>query len=817
MTAILESRGCIDLFKAHINGNKIQTCQEHSINTARYAKNYAGEVGIKNTAYLCGLLHDVGKCTEEFNNYIEAAVRGEDVNKGSVIHTFAGVVMVLSEYHSHYNPDAENSPYKNLTAELIAGAIGSHHGQFDIYNADGKSGFEHRFEKQPEYDRKAIQNYYKECVSKDKIDDLFRESEKEIENFYGRLFELLEKTEDEDKCEEMLFYLGCLERMLLSLLIEGDRRDTAEFMSDGKMDFPDLNENIQEIWKDTFNHLMWELNKFPQETEMQCARRELSDYCEAFAEKPCSIYRLNLPTGAGKTLSSLRYGLAHARKFNKKHIIFAVPLLSILDQNADVIREAVGNDEVILEHHSNVIQEGLSEKEILRREILIDTWDSPIIITTLVQLLNTMFDGKTSSIRRFHSLIDSVVIIDEVQSVPTKILSLFNLTLNFLSKVCNTTFLLCSATQPLLEKNNHKLLVDKSEVIPTDKLEKYKKIFKRTNVQYIGEMNQDEIIQKVKEYFQNYNSVLVVCNTKREAYELFSKAKSVTDNSIHLSTAMCMAHRKEVIEKMSQKLKDKEPLICISTQLIEAGVDVSFGSVIRLAAGIDNVAQAAGRGNRNGESESLSPVGIAFLKGENLSRLKEIKLAQDVTGELVTEYLKRPEIFENDLISDTAVNYYYERLIKKIEKVRHWTDYSVEDSNLLDYLSCNAYNTQNISDRDKDITMRQAFKTAGEKFEVFDNTQTTVIVSYGKGKEIINEILSDRFKIDISWAKQILKESKEYTVSLYEYQIKKLNECGALFTDNDKTVLILNPDYYDSQVGVMTEKGDDSEWSTLIL
>ncbi len=806
------------MYKAHINGNKIQTCKEHCVNTAKYAKNYAKGIGVENIAYLCGLLHDAGKCTDEFNCYIEAASRGEDVSRGSVIHTFAGVGMILSKYHSCYNKDASGDPYDNLTAELIAIAIGSHHGQFDVFDADGKSGFEHRFKKQPEYDRRAVQNYYKECATSAEIDALFHKSVKEIKGLYFRLFELSNLTNNENKKSELLFYLGLLERVILSLLIDADRRDTAEFMSDDKMHFSNINEKEQvTVWEDAFRHLMQKLNRFPQETELERARRELSDCCEIFAEKPCGIYRLNLPTGAGKTLSSLRYALAHAKKFNKKHIVFAIPLLSILDQNADVIREAIGNDAIILEHHSNVILDGLSEKEVLKREVLIDTWDSPIIITTLVQLLNTMFDGKTSSIRRFHSLANSVVVIDEVQSVPTKMLSLFNLTLNYLSKVCNTTFLLCSATQPLLEENKHKLLVDKSNAVPSSELEKCKGIFKRTNVQYIGELDQDEIVRQMEEYFQNYNSVLVVCNTKKEASSLFYKAKSITSNCIHLSTAMCMAHRKKIIETMSRKLKNGEPLICISTQLIEAGVDVSFGAVIRLAAGIDNIAQAAGRGNRNGESKNLAPVGIVFLKGENLSRLKEIKLAQDITGELIAEYKKAPEAFENDLISNLSVNYYYERLTQKIEKVGHWTDYSVGDSDLFDYLSCNTFNTQNMSTRYSDITMRQAFKTAGEKFEVFDNAQASVIVPYEEGREIINEVLSDRFAIDISWAKQILKSAKEYVVSLYDYQVKRLNELGAIYLDCSKTVLILNPDYYSSQVGAIIEKGDEDEWNTLIL
>ena len=818
------------MYKAHINGNKIQTCKEHCINTATYAQRCVKGLGVENTAYLCGLIHDAGKCTEEFNNYIENASKGEPVKKGSVIHTFAGVEMILSRYHSAYNHNAETDAFNNLAAELIAIASGSHHGQFDVFNKE-ESGFEHRFEKQPDYDKKAIRNYYKECATESEIDHLFCKSAEEIQAICLRLNKLLAKTDDIEKNQEFLFYLGLLERVILSSVIEGDRRDTAEFMSDNKMCFPDIVGDKQKIiWENAFDHLMNKIDAFPQETEMQYARRELSDYCEAFAENPCGVYRLNLPTGAGKTLSSLRYALAHAKKFNKKRIIFAIPLLSILDQNAKVIKEAVGDDSIILEHHSNVVQEipddETPSKEVLKRNMLIDTWESPIIITTLVQLLNTMFDGKTTSIRRFHSLIDSVVIIDEVQSVPVKMLSLFNLTLNFLSRICNTTFILCSATQPLLEQNTHKLLISKKEVVSDNQLEKYKKTFKRTNVQYIGELNEDETIQQVKEYFQKYKSVLLICNTKDEAKNFFYKANSITDNCFHLSTSMCMAHRKEVIKIMTEKLKNKESLICISTQVIEAGVDISFGSVIRLAAGIDNIAQAAGRANRNGELENLAPVGIVFLKGENLSYLKEISRAKNITGELISEYKKDPESFENDLISTSSISYYYEKFFQDIKKNNGLTDYSVKNlircdgrsmgrGSLLDLLACNSVCTS--ENPGINTTMRQAFKLAGENFKVFDEGQIFLIVPYGNGEEIIGNILSDRFTFDIPWAKKILKEAKEYTVSLYANDIEKFDDKRAVYFDRNETVRILNPDYYDDKLGVIKTKGDKDEWNTQIL
>ena len=804
------------MYKAHINGDKVQSCKEHCENTAKIAAKCLENVGLSDIAYLAGMLHDAGKCTDEFNKYIEAASKGEKVNKGSVIHTFTGLIIILSKFHDYYNSNENRCFYCNLTAELIAIAIGSHHGLFDIYGQESESGFEHRFKKQPDYDKNAADNFYNECLSLGEIRKLFKKAVEETEKIYFEIAEILKESENQE--EEVLFYLNVLERLLLSALIEGDRSDTANFMTSGEYKSIEFKENV---WDKPIDNLLKKIDTFPQVTEIQQARREMSDMCAEFASEPAGIYRLNLPTGAGKTLSSLRYALMHAKKYNKKRIIFAIPLLSILDQNAGVIREAVGDDSIILEHHSNVVTEDESSEENLKREILTDSWDAPIIITTLVQLLNTFFDGKTSSIRRFQSLINSVVIIDEVQSVPTKMLSLFNLTLNFLSKICNTTFLLCSATQPLFELNSHKLLVDSKEIIPADKAKKYKEIFKRTDVKYIGELDTEEIVNKAEEYYQKYKSVLIVCNTKKEAYDLFVRTKSFTDNSIHLSTAMCMSHRKKVIKTMTQKLKDKEPFVCVSTQLIEAGVDVSFGAVIRLAAGIDNIAQAAGRGNRNGEQKDLSPVGVTYLKGEDLSRLKEIKLSKDVTGELISEYKKDPNQFENDLISDESIKFYYKTLFRKINGNKNSTDYCVQNGTLMDFLSQNKkYTPEDANHTPEDanqFTMRQAFKTAGEQFEVFDNLQKSIIVPYGDGSEIINDILSDRFKNDLWFAKKKLKEAKEYIVNLYDYQVDKLNESHAIYSDDNKTVLILNPEFYDENLGVITEKGEESEWSTQIL
>ena len=246
--------------KAHINNERIQTCKEHSLNTAKYSGQILESVNLKNTGFLCGLLHDVGKCTDEFNAYIESACKGEDIIKGSVIHSFAGLNLIMSKYHKD-----NDDPIDKLTAELISIAIGSHHGLFDIYNTDSESGFEHRFNKQPKYDKNAIENFYKECVSEEEIDKLFKESKEEINSLYLKVINGL--SDDEG---EVLFYLNILERLILSSLIEGDRKDTAEFMLNKSIDSL---ETTGDTWEKAYTNLINFLNSFPQKTEIQVARK----------------------------------------------------------------------------------------------------------------------------------------------------------------------------------------------------------------------------------------------------------------------------------------------------------------------------------------------------------------------------------------------------------------------------------------------------------------------------------------------------------------------------------------------------------------
>ena len=801
------------IYIAHIHDEKIQSCKEHSVNTAKYAKADLECIDLGNLGYLAGILHDMGKFTDEFSDYIQRSANGEKVARGSVIHTFAGARTILSKFHSNYGNE-QLTGWENLTAELIATAIGSHHGLFDEYDENYESGLDYRVKRQPEYDNRAKEAFFNDCCTEEDINALFVQACEEVSNVVLKLSEV---CRDSDSYQKLSFYLGVLQRLLNSAVMDGDRRDTAEFMGD--ISFSDsIRDGNSELWMKLLSKIIGELDSFSQDTEIQIARRQMSNYCAKFAREHSSdIYRMNLPTGGGKTLCGLRYGVEHANAYGKKRLFFVVPLLSILDQNAGVIRNTVGNDDIILEHHSNIIMDEMSDDESIRHQLLMETWDSPIVITTLVQFLNTLFAGQTSSVRRFESLVNSIIIIDEVQSVPENMISLFNLTINFLKVVCNATVILSSATQPIFEKNKYALLISDKDMIPSDEFAAIEKLFRRTMLEYDGNLDWDELSELAITCYREYKSTLVICNTKSEARKLYALLTEQVDDVIHLSTSMCMNHRKRVIGDMQTRLNNGMEFICISTQLIEAGVDVSFGSVIRIAAGMDSIVQAAGRCNRNGEKEGLAPVHLVFLKGENLKFLKTIKEGQDVTGELISEYNKNPLEYDSDLMSSKAIKFYYKRYFNKLNNIERSTEYVIRDDTLFNLLACNR-NRVKDSVKDRIYTMRQAFKTAGEEFSVFDSIQKTVIIPYDeKSKELVVELLSSESLHDINYCRKILRLLKEYTIQLFDYEYSELVKAGGIHLNQDVGVALLDECFYNDSMGVVLNKDSTDKIDEVLI
>lgn len=782
------------IYIAHINtAGDVQSVQAHCLQTAELAQASLAPVGLGRVAYVAGLLHDCGKMHPDFSHYIRAANAGKPVRRGSVIHSFAGVSYVLGTLHT------AGDLMRMLASEVIAYAIGAHHGLFDVNDSDSVNGFVHRLQTQPEYDRTAIENFFRDVVPEQTVKACFDEAVKEIHTQFTKLQPMCK-----DECS-MHFYFGMICRLVTSAVMDADRRDTAAFMG---ASIPEPPQTSKDFWNGVLEQMQAKLDAFAQTTPVQKARRELSDICRQFAAQPEGVYRLNIPTGGGKTLSGLRYALAHAAHFGKKRIVYTAPLISILEQNAAVIRNAA-NAAIVLEHHSDVMEAQDGEDALLDRSFLEETWDAPIVATTLVQFLNTLFSGKSTCVRRLRSLCGSVILMDEVQSVPTKMLNLFNLAINYLSAVCGCTVLLCSATQPALETLPYELRLSGS-VISDALYRHYYDVFKRNAILDAGSRRREEIPAFLEEVVQAHDSVLVICNTKQDAVLLYRAAADFAENCCHLSAGMCMAHRKDVLRKVFASLAEGRKTVCISTQVIEAGVDISFGAVVRFSAGMDSIVQAAGRCNRNGEADGTPPVYIVRCSDENLKKLPDISAGKDATESLLYAYAQDAEQFDGDLSSPKAVEFYYKRLYSTFNKDHkgHF-DFTVQYSPSL--LSLMSNNKDYYTDKTGGgYILRTALKTAGRLFSVFDADTISVLVPYGDGAQQIDTLVSLYAQRDYDALRRQIRLVKAYSVTVYPFAWKQLLEQGAVRAECDGMFWILDPEYYSEETGILYTKEENS-------
>ncbi len=783
-------------FPAHIRSSDgqaavVQTCEQHSRNAASFAAASLQYENLFHSALLAGLVHDMGKYKPAFRSYIEQAAAGNSPRKGSVIHTFAGVRYLLERFHTRESA----MDYADIAAEILAYAAGAHHGLFDIFDASGACGFLHRLQTGDSDDLDAMQNFCAQCASESELNRLFHRSVAEIKAAL-EICQGLAKSE-----EEFLFYAGLLVRLLCSAVIDGDRRDTAMFMNNAV--FPDGADS--RLWERLSEKLAEKLRQFRTDSPINQTRRRISDLCNDSAPNRPGIYRLHIPTGGGKTLSSLRYALAHAAQYRKKRIIFTFPLLSIIEQNSAVLRDAIGDDSIVLEHYSNVVSgETGSPDETARREQLIDSWDAPIIITTLVQLLNTLFDAKTACIRRFHALTGSVIVIDEVQTVPYHMLTLFNLALTFLAEICHATVILCSATQPCTEQIAHPIGCTVRDLICCD--EPMRSVFRRTELIDAGSYRLGEIPAFAEEVLRGVDSLLIVCNKKAEARALYAALRSDAYNVFHLSAGMCTAHRKQALSALYASLKtNQRKTVCVSTQVIEAGVDISFGAVIRFTAGMDSIIQAAGRCNRNGELRDLAPVYIVRCQDERLSAMPELRMAKQATEELLHQFRQFPDKFDRDLSSDAAIRSFYTSLffIQKRQDRRYHDDPVPGEPSLFELLSANERWRSETVMGPMQFYLPQAFKSAGQRFSVFGEETVDVIVPFQEGASIMERLaVSSEFSVQ----KALLRQAKEYTVALYAYQIDLLQKQNALQPLlGGGAIALKNPCFYDATTGFLEE------------
>lgn len=781
-------------FAAHIrlSDNEIQSVQAHCTQTASLASGYAEKFGLQNTARLAGILHDIGKFTADFDAYIRGIV---SFRRGELDHSFAG-----AKYLMQLVADSDNRNLQKAAA-LIGRVILSHHGLHDWVTEDAEDTFAIRTSKE---------KYYAEIMHNLAQTDFPQQAEKlliaatdEVSAARTKLRQIAGESK-----ETFAFYLGMLERLLQSVLIDADRTDTASFMSNSQTE---QHFDTASLWTNMQNNMQKMLRGFSAKTDVISKQRQsISDRCAAFAAHHVGICKLIVPTGGGKTLSSLRFAIEYAKQHPIEKIIYIAPFMSILEQNSDIIRSIAGED-AFLEHHSNILAEVSGDTDALHNyELRTEKWDSPVIATTMVQFLNALFSGKSSAVRRMHRLSRAVIIVDEVQSVPLKCVYLFDLAMNFLSQICGSAVVLCSATQPPFEQmTKFPLLLDTQSSMTGDTDADFA-VFRRTALIYPqkkGGYSFDEAADFGRQCFRENGSLLFVVNTKKAAKELYLRLKETDGAAVyHLSTNMCPQHRREIIAAIREKLSAHVPVICVTTQLIEAGVDISFGCVVRSLAGLDHAAQAAGRCNRSGEFHRICPVYLIHIHEEVLGSLHEIGIEQNIAREM----LEMPE--DTDFLSVSLQTAYFKMLYNRVDKdnrdPKRYLLNNTCDKDLINLLALNEHRTKT---RLRHLQFcGQAFKTAGGLFQVIDSHAADVIVPYDDdAKDLIATLESER---NPGASVDLLRRLQKYAVSIYTGTERVLCDAAAIRTiqcgDTDCIVRVLDTRFYDAAFGVTTEGGE---------
>ncbi|WIM06013.1 MAG: CRISPR-associated helicase Cas3' [Candidatus Nitricoxidivorans perseverans] len=817
----------MDDYLAHVRvDGDTQSLQDHLLDVARLASRNAGKIGLSAHGELLGLLHDIGKFSAAFQSYLKSATdlldQDTDENyvdagglKGKIDHSTAGAQIVWGELGGQ-------GVAGRIAGQVLALCVASHHsGLIDCIGAKGpafgQDVFGGRMDKADE--RTHLQEAWSKVDPdiRDRIVVLLSDS-KIREDLVGTVKRISQSLPDgvaDSKIIEQQ-QVALLVRFLFSCLIDADRLDTATFEK------PRANRHrphgCYADWERLIGNLEAHLAGFEPREPIDDLRRDISRHCLSAAARERGIYSLTVPTGGGKTLASLRFAMHHAARYGMDRIIYVIPFTSIIDQNAEVVRAILETEDdpasvgrVVLEHHGNLTP----EIQGWRDKMLTENWDAPVIYTTMVQFLEALFGAGTRGARRMHQLANAVLIFDEVQSLPVSCVHLFNNAVNFLVDTGGSTAVLCTATQPLLDKVDAsqgaiKLLED-AEIMPN--VGRLFANLKRTEVlnrHKAGGWTPEEIAALAIDEANAVGSCLVVVNTKRAAREVYRLVTAQVDIPVfHLSTNMCPAHRKARLAEMRKRLDRRKPVLCVSTQLIEAGVDIDFGAVIRYAAGLDSIAQAAGRCNRHGRRPT-GRVHVVNPCDENIDALIDIRIGRDKTARMLDDYADDPARFGHNLIGPAAMAWYYENyFFARKDDMRYPVPAGKlgHDDMLTNLLSTNALAVAEYGQRKgkaPDVWLRQAFMTAAKAFKAIDAPTQGVIVPHGdRGRELVNDLCA---AIEVERQINLLRRAQQFTVNVFPGDLRKLQESGALHpVQEDSAILHLDPRHYSAEFGLVTE------------
>ncbi len=705
----------------------------HLGSVARVAAKFAAAFGAARWGYVAGVLHDAGKYSGTFQRYLRGTAEPDAhiaEAAGRVDHSTAGAQHAVEKL--------------DIAGHLLAYVVAGHHTGLLDGRSDGPC-LEARLQKKIErVDLRALQRIEADGLP---FPDYLRDGLDRHDAFAAAFFV----------------------RMLFSCLTDADFLDTEEFLhpelSSHRPAFPP---DVLELMKRSCNDYLFRLAS--DDSPINGHRREVRIACERAARLAPGFFSLTVPTGCGKTLSSLAFALNHAVAYNLSRVVYVAPFTSTIEQNADVFRNALrkaskaAGEEVVLEHHSNFDP----VRETIHGRLASENWDAPLIVTTAVQFYESLFANRSSRCRKLHNLTKSVIVLDEAQTLPVSCLAPCLRALREIVRGFGATVVLCTATQPAIRKRSEFPigLASVREIIPAPR-ELYRRQ-ERTKVRFAGVMSDEEIVDRLKRHEQ----VLCVVNTRSHAKALFDRLGGA-DGCFHLSTLMCPEHRTQRIGCIKRRLADGKPCRVVSTQLIEAGVDVDFPIVFRLLAGIDSIAQAAGRCNRNGKLPGKGKVVV--FRSEHTSPERFFTDTANCTAQLVELY--------PDLLSLDAVEHYF-RLYYWDRKAR-WDERSILDGFRMN--------------QDPRLPFLFDFAAISEQFRLIAETGAPVIVPWGKsGEELVRRLKGSKSMAD----PQLTRALQRYTVTIPQ-SVRRQQVPEAIELVLDQYPVLLSPEtHYSEHTGL---------------
>jgi CRISPR-associated endonuclease/helicase Cas3 len=712
-----------------------ESLMDHLERVAEQAAVFASAFGAADWGRLAGLWHDIGKYSAEFQAYLRSETcSGACRNAGSrrVDHSTAGAQLA-------------DKRLGGVVGRLLAYCIAGHHGGLPDHAdpAGGAAGLHDRLLK-------------------------------DVCDWSAAPCALLSHRRPAPPPHRWPsggagFALSVFCRMLYSCLVDADFLATESFVraSDAAQRTRPMPGPAQLL--SLLDDHLHQLQAGAANTAVNHARASVLADCRAAASLPPGLFSLTAPTGGGKTLSSLAFSLGHAAHHGHRRVIYGIPFTSIIEQNTDVFRRALGpaGDTMVLEHHSNLEP----QMETRASRMAAENWDAPLIVTTTVQLYESLFANRPSRCRKLHRVAKSVIILDECQTLPVTLLAP---TLRMINELCanyGCTVVLCSATQPAIRHRPEFAigLRDVREIV-TDP-DRLHAALERVDVRRLGLLTDGAVAQRLTDHDQ----VLCIVNTRRHAAELYQLVGAADrDNTFHLSASMCAAHRTSQLEHIRRRLSRRQTCRVISTQLVEAGVDIDFPVVYRAMTGLDSIAQAAGRCNREGHLGR----GRVFVFDTAVDPPGELRQRRQAAAEVAAVHA--------DLLGLPALDHYF--------RLSYWSRSGEWDAS--DVLACFSQ------------PPHFQFRTAAERYKLIADNQRPVLVPYGiAGQRLVDEL----YNTTVPPGREYDRRAQRYLVGVYERDFQRLVDAGLVACCHERFWVLLDSSVYSEHVGLtMDAAGDDT-------